>query len=116
VLHPFDLAKAAGKPEGPDVHGGVGETSVMLALAPELVRRDLIALHGAPPHPEAVAALIFDRGASFPWRTDDRRLAQRGVIGDPASASVELGRAMVESFVREARGVLGRLLENQERL
>jgi creatinine amidohydrolase/Fe(II)-dependent formamide hydrolase-like protein len=114
VLHPFDLAKVAGKPAGPDVHGGVGETSVMLALAPELVRADAIASYGAPPRPDAVAALIFDRGASFPWRTDDPRLARAGVIGDPAAASAELGRAMVESFVNEARSALIRLLENQQ--
>jgi creatinine amidohydrolase/Fe(II)-dependent formamide hydrolase-like protein len=114
VLHPFDLAKVAGKPVGPDVHGGAGETSVMLALAPDLVRRERIAAQGAPPGPDAVAALIFDRGASFPWRTDDPRLARMGVIGDPAAASAELGRAMVESIVTEARGVLRRLLENQK--
>ena len=38
VLHPFDLAGA--DPAQADVHGGKGETSVMLALAPERVRRD----------------------------------------------------------------------------
>jgi len=114
VLHPFDLAKVAGKPAGADVHGGVGETSVMLALAPDLVRRDRIAAHGAPPHPDAVAALIFDRGATFPLRTDEPRLARMGVIGDPSGATAELGRAMIESFVDEARGVLMRLLENQK--
>jgi creatinine amidohydrolase len=111
VLHPFDLAKVAGMPAGPDVHGAVGETSLMLALAPDLVRRDQIGAHGAPPRPDAVAALIFDRGATFPWRTDDPRLARMGVIGDPAGASPELGCAMVESFVNEARVVLKRLLE-----
>jgi creatinine amidohydrolase/Fe(II)-dependent formamide hydrolase-like protein len=116
VLHPFDLAKVAGKPAGPDVHGGLGETSLMLALAPDLVRRDQIAAHGAPPRPDAVAALIFDRGATFPWRTDDPRLARMGVIGDPGGASAELGHAMVESIVTEARGVLMRLLENQKSL
>ena len=114
VLHPFDLIKVAGKPAGPDVHGGVGETSLMLALAPDLVRRDQIAAHGAPPRPDTVAALIFDRGVTFPWRTDDPRLARVGVIGDPAAASAELGQAMLESFVKEARGVLIRLLENQK--
>ena len=115
VLHPFDLAKVKGKPEGPDVHGGVGETSVMLALAPDLVRRDLIASPGGAPDSKAITALVFDRGATFPWRTDDPRLAQAGVIGDPSAASAELGHAMVESIVEEARGVLMRLLQNQKR-
>src|SRR5215469_1436958 len=73
VIHPFDLAKVAASPASPDVYGGLGETSVMLALAPELVRRDLIA--GAEPARESIAALIFDRGVTWPWRTDDPRLA-----------------------------------------
>jgi creatinine amidohydrolase len=112
VIHPFDLARAATDAAVPDVHGGAGETSVMLALAPDLVRRDLIA-SAQPPAPESVAALIFDRGVTWPWRTDDPRLARMGIIGDPSTASVERGRAMVERMVAEARGVFARLLENQ---
>ena len=42
VIHPFDLSKAEMGSGYPDVHGGKGETSVMLALAPQLVRRDEI--------------------------------------------------------------------------
>jgi creatinine amidohydrolase len=112
VIHPFDLVKATGAAV-PDVHGGAGETSVMLALAPDLVRSDLIASAQPPPAPESVAALIFDRGVTWPWRTDDPRLARMGIIGDPGAASAERGRAMVDSMVEEARGVFARLLENQ---
>jgi creatinine amidohydrolase len=112
VIHPFDLAQAATAAAAADVHGGADETSVMLALAPDLVRRDLIA--SAPPAaPESVAALIFDRGVTWPWRTDDPRLARMGIIGDPGAASAERGRAMVERMVEAARGVFARLLENQ---
>jgi creatinine amidohydrolase len=113
VLHPFDLAKVGNKPAGPDVHGGVGETAVMLALAPEVVRKGMIAGAGSQGE-EAVAALIFDRGASFPWRSDDPRLARRGVIGDPAAATAELGQAMIDSMVEAAGVALRRLLENQQ--
>jgi len=113
VINPFELAKAAtGAPVG-DVHGGAGETSVMLALAPELVRSDLIASAKHPPAPDSVAALIFDRGVTWPWRSDDPRLARMGIIGDPGAASGEQGRAMVEAMMAQARGVLARLLENQ---
>ncbi len=114
VIHPFDLSRVAPKPAAPDVHGGAGETSVMLALAPDLVRRDMIAATTPPSRQDAAAALIFDRGVSWPWRTDDPRLAQMGVIGDPGAASAELGRAIVESMIEETRGVLARLLENQK--
>jgi creatinine amidohydrolase len=143
VIHPFDLSKVetqatradepgSGRVSGartielprwplaslasatsPDVHGGKSETSVMLALAPQLVRREMIAPASSPPDAEAIAALIFDRGASFPWRTDDARLTASGTIGEADAASPELGQAIVDSVVEEARGVLRRLLENQ---
>jgi creatinine amidohydrolase len=113
VIHPFDLARAPTEAGAPDVHGGAGETSVMLALAPDLVRRDMIASAWQPQEPGSVAALIFDRGVTWPWRTDDPRLAQNGIIGDPGSASPEQGRAMVDSMIEAARGVFARLLENQ---
>jgi creatinine amidohydrolase/Fe(II)-dependent formamide hydrolase-like protein len=113
VIHPFDLARGATGAAARDVHGGVAETSVMLALAPDLVRRDLIARAEPAPVPDGTAALIFDRAVSWPWRTDDPRLARNGIIGDPAAASPERGRAMLDSMVEEARGVFALLLENQ---
>ena len=113
VIHPFDLAKVDVNATVPDVHGGRSETSVMLALAPQRVRRDAIAPPTYPPDGDALAALVFDRGASFPWRTDDPRLTASGAIGEAHAASRELGEAIIGSVVEEARGVLRRLLENQ---
>src|SRR5499426_4166354 len=110
AIHPFDLAKVDRSLAVPDVHGGRHETSVMLALAPDLVRRDLVAPFDR--EPDAIRALIFDRGTTWPWRTDDPRLARDGVIGDAATASAELGTAIIESVVEEARAVLLRLREN----
>jgi creatinine amidohydrolase/Fe(II)-dependent formamide hydrolase-like protein len=83
----------------------------MLALAPALVRRDLVARFERKT--DAIRSLIFDRGVSWPWRTDDARLAQDGVIGDAAAASAELGAALIENMLEEARAVLVRLLENR---
>jgi len=116
VIHPFDLSKVDTHATGHDVHGGKSETSVMLALAPHLVRLDNIAPPGAPPDGDAISALIFDRGVSFPWRTDDPRLTATGVIGEAHTASPELGQAIVDSVVAESRGVLRRLLESQRLL
>jgi creatinine amidohydrolase len=113
VLHPFDLSKVTIQAGSPDVHGGKGETSVVLALRPQLVRRDLLTPASPPPQVDAIAALIFDRGVSFPWRSDDPRLATSGVIGDAHAATAELGRAIIDSVIEEARGALQRLLENQ---
>ena len=95
-------------------HGGRSETSVMLALAPDLVRRDLIGAAGEGTDAAAIRALIFDRGVSFPWRTDDPRLALGGIIGNARAASADLGQAIIDSIVAEAGGVLARLLENQK--
>jgi creatinine amidohydrolase/Fe(II)-dependent formamide hydrolase-like protein len=114
AIHPFDLAKIDRSATVPDVHGGRHETSVMLALAPDLVRREL-----APEFdrkPDTIRALIFDRGTSWPWRTDDPRLARDGVIGDAAAASAELGAAIIKSVVEETRAVLVRLRENARHL
>jgi creatinine amidohydrolase/Fe(II)-dependent formamide hydrolase-like protein len=81
------------------------------------VRGDLIAGAGAgagpQPAPASIDALIFDRGVTWPWRSDDPRLARMGIIGDPAAASAERGRAMVDGMIEEARAVFVRLLENQ---
>jgi creatinine amidohydrolase/Fe(II)-dependent formamide hydrolase-like protein len=110
VLHPFDLAGA--NPVDADVHGGKGETSVMLVIAPERVRRDRVG-GGGPPDPKAVQALIFDRGASFAWRTDDPRLARDGIVGDAFAASADFGAALVERMVTKAGDVFARLQENQ---
>jgi creatinine amidohydrolase len=113
AIHPFDLAKVGSGDASPDIHGGIGETAVMLALAPENVRLDL-AGEKETPDPAAIRALIGDRGASFPWRTDDPRLTRTGAIGDARSATAKLGLAIIESVLAETRTVLERLLENQK--
>jgi creatinine amidohydrolase len=111
VLHPFDLAGA--DPAVVDVHGAKGETSVMLALAPQAVRLDRVA-RGGPPDPKAVQALIFDRGTSFPWRTDDARLARDGIVGDASAATAALGEALLERMVVASGAALERLRENRK--
>jgi len=112
VLHPFDLA-VAGAGEI-DVHGGRGETSVMLALAPSLVRADRI-VAGGPPDADAARSLIYERGATFAWRTDDPRLGRDGIIGDPSTASAEFGSALLDHMVAAAGGVLRTLRNHRAR-
>jgi creatinine amidohydrolase/Fe(II)-dependent formamide hydrolase-like protein len=111
VLHPFDLAGA--DPAIVDVHGAKGETSVMLALAPDMVRRERIAKGGSP-DPKAVQSLIFERGATWGWRSDDARLARDGIIGDPSGATAELGTALLDRMVAAAGPVFAQLLDNQK--
>ena len=112
VIHPFDLAKV--KLSGPDVHGGKSETSVMMEFAPHLVRREKLAGLGQQTDREEVEALVFDRSTTWPWRSDDPRLADQGVIGDVRGASRELGRKIVDSMVAQSRAVFERLLQSQQ--
>ena len=114
VMHPLDLTRGKGKSKLPDVHGGKAETSLMLALAPHLVRPLAITRVEQKADPRTIEALVFDRGATWPWRSNDPRLAEGGVIGEAHAASRELGGKMIEEIVGNARRVCERLLENQQ--
>src|SRR3954466_12143971 len=97
----------------PEIHAGKDETSVMLALAPELVRRERISGLKAPPDGDAVRATILDPAISWPWSSGDRRIAAAGVIGDARSASAEHGNAIVSRVVEAAGAVLKKLRDDR---
>jgi len=113
VIHPLALSKV--KADGADIHAGMDETSLMLAIAPDKVRRDRIEVQKLPPDAAAVTAMIVDQGATWPWSSGDRRLAVNGVTGDASMSSAEFGQRIMESILSEARGVLGRLREQGTR-
>ncbi|HXF87552.1 MAG TPA: creatininase family protein [Xanthobacteraceae bacterium] len=96
-----------------EIHGGKDETSVMLALAPELVRQERMADSKPPADSKAVQALILDPATSWPWSSDDELIAHLGVIGEARAASVAHGRAIVERVVEAAGGVLARLTQQR---
>jgi creatinine amidohydrolase/Fe(II)-dependent formamide hydrolase-like protein len=96
----------------PEIHAGKDETSVMLVLAPGLVRREALASLQAPPDDAAVRALVLDPVASFPWRSDDPRLSRAGIMGDARDSSAEHGEAIVARVVEAAGGVIRRLIES----
>ena len=98
----------------PEVHAGKDETSVMLVLAPELVRRERIAELKHPPDAAAVRAVILNPAVSWPWSSGDPRIADSGVIGDPRTASAEHGAAIIGRVVEAAGAVLRQLRENQK--
>jgi creatinine amidohydrolase/Fe(II)-dependent formamide hydrolase-like protein len=111
VIHPFDLVRIESTPAAPDIHGARGETSVMLALAPDRVRMTLLTRAAGRHDPAAIEALIFDRGATWPWRSDNPGLGEGGVIGDTRGASAELGTAIIDRVVSESGRVFRRLIE-----
>lgn len=113
ILHPAALAEVKANSAILDIHGGKIETSMMLAIAPQLVRRDLIARLNNPPDNNAVRQSILPVGVAWPWTTDDKRLADTGVIGDAKSASAEFGQQMIDYIVETAGSILKQLSDNR---
>jgi len=101
---------AAGLPE---IHAGKDETSLMLALAPDRVRRERIAESGGAVSAAEVRTTILDPGVSWPWSSGDSRIADLGVIGDASDSSAEYGRTILERILEAAGKALQRLLVNQ---
>lgn len=79
---PQVLAEATA--DGEDIHANRAETSLMLALAPELVRTDW--LPGSDDE---------DRTAGLVFRYTAPALSTNGVTGRPSQATTELGRSLL---------------------
>jgi creatinine amidohydrolase len=83
---------------GRDLHGGLIETSLMLAIAPALVRGDR--LRNFPSRAERLEAgcRVFEvEGATgIGWMAED--LNDEGVVGDAASASATVGRMLLDHY------------------
>lgn len=111
VIHPSALSDVKSGSSFCEVHGGKSETSVMLALAPELVNPERLPRPlGAGDEPE-VKDRILHSGVSWPWHSNDPGIGLGGVIGDAATASSALGRSIVDSCVRNAETVIRSLIE-----
>lgn len=113
ILHTASLTAFDADAVIPDIHGGKDETSMMLAIAPHLVRKDLIARLKNPPAREAISKSVLPRGVTWPWTTNDERIADMGTIGDAQAASAEFGQHIVDYIVQTAGSVLDQLLMNQ---
>jgi creatinine amidohydrolase len=113
IINPAAMADTNADGAVPEIHGGKNETSMMLAIAPHLVRRELMATLKHPPAGDAIRKTILQKGVSWPWTTDDKRLADTGVIGDPKAASPEFGQSIIDHVVERAGAILQQLLDNQ---
>jgi creatinine amidohydrolase/Fe(II)-dependent formamide hydrolase-like protein len=113
VLHPAAWIEVDPSSAIPEIHGGKNETSMMLAIAPHLVRRDKIAQLKNSPDEKAIRSVILDPGVTWPWSTDDKRIANMGVIGDAQAASAEFGTKLLDHMGEAAGGVLNQLLDQQ---
>ncbi len=109
VLHPLALSRVKVERGSPDIHAGMDETSLMLAVAPERVRKEFLGSQQSPPDARAIHDLILDFGVTWPWSSGDPRIARDGVMGDPGTASAEFGERIIESILTQTRPVFERL-------
>jgi creatinine amidohydrolase len=102
VMHPGRPVDQGGKSTvdddfgelGMGVHGGRGETSMMLHLRPDLVKMDL-AVRSVPDQLAGYEHVGFGKSVSFGWLSDD--FGTGGVVGDPRGATAEQGKAAFEA-------------------
>jgi creatinine amidohydrolase len=89
-------------------HAGEFETSLMMMIAPDLVRTDKIVKgKNQEGFDWAAADLLHSPRASY-YRTM-KQLTSNGVFGDPRAASVEKGRQITEVVVQCISKLLGDL-------
>lgn len=87
---------SAAQEHGMGVHGGHGETSLMLHLRPELVHLEL-AERRVPDELRAYRHIGFGKPVSFGWLAHD--FGPDGYIGDPTGATAEHGKALFDAAV-----------------
>jgi creatinine amidohydrolase len=88
------------------LHAGRDETSLMLALAPDRVRMQHAASFASDWQRVAAAqpALHPQAGASLSWQAQD--LNPAGAVGDAATATAELGQALLGHAARRLAALL----------
>lgn len=88
------------------IHGGASETSQMLHLRPDLVRRDHVTnfVNAGVGVAESHRELRFEGHVSTGWQTQD--LNPLGACGDATLATVEAGRAIIEHGARRLATLL----------
>ncbi|MGH8951612.1 MAG: creatininase family protein [Acidimicrobiia bacterium] len=80
-----------------DMHGGEGETSILLAEAPELVR----------PSYQSADFVVTDRPHLLTLGV--RGYSESGIIGRPSLATAEKGRLLLDSFSDQFKNYLAQL-------
>jgi creatinine amidohydrolase/Fe(II)-dependent formamide hydrolase-like protein len=116
VIHPSSLSTAKFASSLPEVHAGLRETSVMLALSPDDVHIDRIPAdyEEDQSQKELVRRLVLDRGTTWPWTSGDPGISAFGIMGsDPRNATSELGEAVLASALDNSRAVLETLLDRK---
>lgn len=116
VVHPGSLSTVPVRSKAPEIHAGVLETSVMLALVPDDVQLDRVTDDhtASSARTEEIHRLVLDRATTWPWSSGDTAVSADGVIGgDPRTATAELGHAIIASALDASSHVLARLVASK---
>ena len=112
LIDPGAIAKIRTSPIGGMGHSGEFETSVVLALSPELVHTER---YEANPFrvklPHTKKDMFAEGCISFPRKFD--KLTKSGVLGDPTDSTPEKGRAFLDLGVAALADLLRRVQEVQ---
>ena len=100
LRHDDDNAGDRRRPAGtrqPDAHAGWTETSVLLALAPGSVRTAKAEAGATAPLSELMPALM---------RSGVAGVSANGVLGDPAGATADAGRRLLDDWTEDLLATL----------
>jgi creatinine amidohydrolase len=86
-------------------HAGEMETSVMMALHPDLVREDRLQKDGHPPRGELAAQV-----ARYRWMHES---TDRGVYGDPTFGTAEKGERFLSAAVEVLVRIVGEIRQGE---
>jgi creatinine amidohydrolase/Fe(II)-dependent formamide hydrolase-like protein len=105
----FGMPEGFVNPDPFDIHGGFAETSLMLHLAPELVRADLAEPGGLEVGARygGLRRLTLEGPVWTAWLTDD--LTVNGIVGDPRAATAEAGAAIAAHWTAALAEALGEI-------
>ena len=79
-------------------HGGEFETSLMMYLYPELVRKNKIKKNKLSPDCSSKKIISYEKKIKRAWLT--KELSKNGIIGNPTNASVIKGRKIVDKVIK----------------
>jgi len=75
-------------------HGGEFETSLMMYLANELVKKDKIRKHKLSPDYKNKKLIGFEKNIKLQWSTED--INKLGIIGNPINANSQKGKKLTK--------------------
>lgn len=93
------------------IHGGFAETSMMMAIAPELVHPELLVADGLAvgDYYRRQRHLTLEGPVPTAWLIDD--VSASGVVGDPSGASAEVGKRLLDHQIEQLSQALREIQE-----